>query len=58
MKYIYVFRTVSGSESYDVFGKSDGIVSIQRGWLTEEMVCQFKLKKTGLNIWKRKYDNN
>ena len=49
-----VFRRVSGETSTDEFGKIDGLVSIQRGWLTEEMVIQFKLRESGINIWKRK----
>ena len=47
-------RTVKGAESSDQFGRCDGVVCVQRGWLTEEMVVQFKLRDTALNIWKRK----
>ena len=55
LQFILFFRTVTGTETTeDVFGKCDGVVSVQRGWLTEEMVVQFKLRDTGLNIWKRK----
>jgi hypothetical protein len=48
-------RRVTGETSSDEFGKIDGRVSVQRGWLTEEMVIQFKLREEGINIWKRKF---
>jgi len=48
-------RRVMEEAREDVFGKVDGVVSVQRGWLTEEILLQFKLKEAGLNIWKRKY---
>jgi len=44
-----------GEGEVDEFGKVAGQVSMQRGWLTEEMVIQFKLRESGLNIWKRKF---
>ena len=47
-------RRVTEETPCDEFGKINGLVSIQRGWLTEEMVIQFKLRESGINIWKRK----
>ncbi|XP_023327915.1 glycerophosphocholine phosphodiesterase GPCPD1 isoform X2 [Eurytemora carolleeae] len=48
-------RRVTEETPCDEFGKINGLVSIQRGWLTEEMVIQFKLRESGINIWKRKF---
>jgi hypothetical protein len=45
-----------GEEREDTFGRVEGgATSVQRGWLTEEMVVQFKLRAGGLAVWKRKY---
>jgi len=48
-----------GEEREDTFGRVEGAEggasSVQRGWLTEEMVVQFKLRAGGLAVWKRKY---
>jgi hypothetical protein len=47
---------VEDKEVEDTFGRVDGgALSIQRGWLTEEMVIQFKMRAGGLAVWKRKY---
>jgi len=48
-------RKVSDASCSDVFGRVGDMVSVQRGWLTEEMLVQFKLRESGLNIWKRKF---
>ena len=50
-------RVREGEEVEDTFGRVEGggATSVQRGWLTEEMVIQFKLRAGGLAVWKRKY---
>ena len=32
----------------------DGVESIQRGWLTEEVLVQLKVQGGGLDLWRRK----
>jgi len=39
----------------DTFGVIDRVQRIQRGWLTDEMVIQFKLSKGGITVYKKKY---
>jgi len=45
-------------KSADTFGIIDGIHRIQRGWLTDEMVIQFKLSHEGITIYKKKYSEH
>jgi len=42
-------------DEVDTFGEMDGKVRIQRGWLAEEMMIQFKLKQNAITLYKKKH---
>ena len=46
------------SEDLDTFGIIDRVKRIQRGWLTDEMIIQFKLSQGGITIYKKKYSEH
>lgn len=41
----------------DKFGHHDGYMKIERGWLTDETVIQFKLFNNPIKLWKNKLQN-
>ena len=45
-------------EDLDIFGVVDRVQRVQRGWLTDEMVIQFKLSGGGMTIYKKKYSEH
>ena len=45
----------SSTDEVDTFGELDGKVRIQRGWLSEEMMIQFKLKQNAITLYKKKH---
>ena len=45
----------SSTDEVDTFGEVDGKVRIQRGWLAEEMMIQFKLKQNAITLYKKKH---
>jgi len=51
-------RKTTNNSVIDTFGIIDGKQRIQRGWLTDEMMIQFKLSKEGLTIYKKKYSQH
>ena len=42
-------------DEVDTFGEMDGKVRIQRGWLSEEMMIQFKVKQNAITLYKKKH---
>ena len=51
-------KSQNRSEDIDTFGIIDRVKRIQRGWLTDEMVIQFKLSQGGITIYKKKYSEH
>ncbi|XP_060606991.1 glycerophosphocholine phosphodiesterase GPCPD1-like [Ruditapes philippinarum] len=45
----------SKNQEPDVFGNFDGIRSINRGWLTEQVEIQLQLHGDAISMWKPKY---
>lgn len=41
----------------DKFGYHNGYCKIERGWLTDETVIQFKLFNNPIKIWKNRLQN-
>jgi len=48
-------RHRSHEEIIDTFGEFDGKKRIQRGWLAEEMLVQFKLGPSAITLYKKKH---
>ena len=48
-------RADSPTERIDFFGEIDGRKRIQRGWLAEEMLVQFKLCPSAITLYKKKH---
>ena len=47
-------RRLGRGHGDDVFGAVDGLVRVQRGWLTEEVVVQLKVVGAGLRLWEER----
>lgn len=41
----------------DKFGYNNGYYKVERGWLTDETVMQFKLFNNPIKIWKNRLQN-
>jgi len=51
-------KSQGSSGETDIFGIIDRVHRVQRGWLTDEMVIQFKLSAGGITIYKKKYSEH
>ena len=58
----YIPRTVDlrpeRSERMDMFGDIGGVRRVQRGWLTDEQLIQFKMCPGALSLYKKKHSGH
>lgn len=41
----------------EIFGCHNGYCKVERGWLTDETVIQFKIFDNPIKLWKHQYKN-